>query len=165
MLVFHILLTLLLVAVFVFDVSRYLIPNWLVGLILLLYPVFYFAAPEPLDWVGALIAFGAIFAVGFTMFALRWVGGGDVKLLAVCALWVGSGKLLDLLVYMALLGGVVTFLLIAGRPIAVWAQSKWRPEKMLPAVLLPGEPVPYGTGIAGAMLYLIWAGEIPGLPI
>ena len=42
------------------------------------------------------------------LFALRAMGGGDVKLLTALALWIEPLWFLRLLVVMALLGGVLT---------------------------------------------------------
>jgi prepilin peptidase CpaA len=49
------------------------------------------------------------------MFALRWIGGGDAKLMAASALWMGASGLAPLLLYTTLAGGVLTLVLIAAR--------------------------------------------------
>lgn len=70
----------------------------------------------PLDRLGAHIACGAlVLAVAFAFFALRWIGGGDAKLAAATALWLGFGLTLPYLVYAALLGGALTLLILALR--------------------------------------------------
>ena len=59
---------------------------------------------------------GAIVLVGaFFCFAMGWKGGGDAKVAASVALWFGFDHLLDYLLYVSLLGGALTILLIQFR--------------------------------------------------
>lgn len=59
---------------------------------------------------------GAIVLVcAFTFFTMGWVGGGDAKLASAVALWFGFAWLFDYLVYAALAGGVLTFLIVQFR--------------------------------------------------
>ena len=102
--------------------------------------------------MGMHLAAGAlVLAVTFTLFALGWIGGGDAKLAAGIAMWMGFEFMLPFLLYAAVLGGVLTLALVIGRR---WA---------LPAPLLsvgwiqrlhhPKTGVPYGVALAiGAML-------------
>ena len=57
----------------------------------------------------------AVLAVGFGLFALRWIGGGDAKLAAATTLWLGFGLTVPYLVQAAVLGGVLTLLILALR--------------------------------------------------
>ena len=57
----------------------------------------------------------AVLAGAFVCFAFGWIGGGDAKLAAVTALWLGFGHLADYLVYASLLGGVLTIVIIQFR--------------------------------------------------
>lgn len=79
MLFFPILLTGFMAAVLFFDVTRYIIPNWLVGVLLVLYPAFVLMSPVPVGWPMALAAAGLMFVVGVVIFAFRLMGGGDVS--------------------------------------------------------------------------------------
>ncbi len=45
------------------------------------------------------------------LFAVRAMGGGDVKLLTALALWIAPLQFLNLLIVMALVGGVLTMVL------------------------------------------------------
>ena len=49
-----------------------------------------------------------VLAVTFVFFALGWIGGGDAKLAAATALWLGFDHLLKYLLYASLFGGVLT---------------------------------------------------------
>lgn len=57
----------------------------------------------------------AVLVVGFTFFALGWIGGGDAKLAAATTLWLGLGVMLPYLIYASLLGGSLTIFLLAVR--------------------------------------------------
>ena len=61
--------------------------------------------------LSAAIAAGLL-VVGFVFFARGWMGGGDAKLLAVTALWLGFDHAPAFLVYTALFGGALTFAIL-----------------------------------------------------
>lgn len=99
-----------------------------------------------------LIAGALMLALGFGMFAAGWIGGGDAKLLAASALWVGLIHLLPLLLLTGLIGTVLMVSIIAYRiypaealPLPNWAIRLHRSETGLP----------YGIAIgsAGLLLY------------
>ncbi|MEZ0220789.1 A24 family peptidase [Methylorubrum suomiense] len=48
----------------------------------------------------------------FAMFARGWVGGGDAKLAATTALWLGLSSLVDYLVVAAIIGGALTLAIV-----------------------------------------------------
>lgn len=163
MLSLAIVLSILMLLVFYFDVTSYLIPNWLVGLVLLCYPAIFIFSPEVVDWKMGLIAFGISFGIGLALFSAGWMGGGDVKLFAACCLWTGGPAIISFLFFTGLLGGVLALGLLIGRPIVAYYAARYRPDKPLPRVLMHGEPAPYGLAIAGAFLMVLWFGNIPGL--
>ncbi|MGE0755265.1 MAG: prepilin peptidase [Alphaproteobacteria bacterium] len=144
-------------AVLWFDVTRYMIPNWLCAALLLLYPVALYMSGMQADWQGALIAFGITFAVGFVIFARKWMGGGDVKLIIACSLWVGLQHLIEFVVLFAVIGGVLSIALYALRKLLL----RIKLAKQLPRLLRDGEPVPYGIAIASAFLIMMHTGKIP----
>ena len=64
-----------------------------------------------------------VLSVTFTLFAIGGMGGGDAKLLAATALWMGFGQeLMQYLVYSAALGGLLTMLILVYRrsPLSVY---------------------------------------------
>lgn len=70
--------------------------------------------------IGMHLAAGAlVLAVSFTLFALGWIGGGDAKLTAAIALWMGFELLLPFLLYASVFGGVLTLVLLVGRRYAL----------------------------------------------
>lgn len=154
----------MLVAIYT-DLTRYIIPNWLNLGLLLLYPVWYMLAPEPLNPLMSLAVFGILLVSGFALFALKVVGGGDVKLLAVCGLYTGWGSAsLGFVFYTGLIGGAMSLILIALRfAMPAMLAGLRRKEVTIPRVLTMDEPVPYGLAIALSFLIILWNGEMPGM--
>jgi len=75
-----------------------------------------------------LAAGGIVLVIGFGCFAMGWIGGGDAKLAAATALWLGFEHLMIYLLYASLFGGVLTVLLIQFRALplpAVMARQPW----------------------------------------
>lgn len=137
----------LLIAAFT-DLRRRQIDNWLNASIAATAPVFWWASglsPWPdIAWqIGiALATFGAL----AVLFALRAMGGGDVKLLTALALWIQPLWFLRLLVVMALLGGILTVTLGA------WHIARRQRERLA---------IPYGVAISAAGLWVLAAQYLP----
>jgi len=165
MLIIAFLLTFLTVAVMVTDLIKFKIPNIMVLAILLIYPVLLFIAPTMPDWQSALLVALASFAGGFVIFALKLMGGGDVKLFAVLTLYIGKSGFLDFLVGVGIYGGILTLFLLAIRPVSSYLVSKNRDTITIPRVLKIGEPVPYGIAIGLSFLHTLWVVGIPGIAI
>src|SRR5215207_11590927 len=91
-----------------------------------------------------------VLSVTFVFFARGWIGGGDAKLAAATALWLGFDHLLPYLLYASLLGGLLTLLLLQVRSIplpSLLSGQQW-------AVRLHRRDsgVPYGIALAAAAL-------------
>ncbi len=66
--------------------------------------------------IGMHVAAGfLVLSIGFVCFAFGWMGGGDAKLAASTALWLGWSQLLDYAIWASLFGGVLTLGLLALR--------------------------------------------------
>ena len=154
--VIAIILLISMLTVIYFDATRFIIPNWLVGGMLLLYPLAVFIAPVHIDWQMALVAMLIVFAIGYVVFALNMMGGGDIKLIIVLSLWVGFEKLTEFGFYFALLGGVMSIALLLIRKIIPHTTS----NKPIPRILRDKEPVPYGVAIAGAFLWMLMNNQV-----
>lgn len=92
-----------------------------------------------------------VLAIGVLLFIPGWIGGGDAKLTAAVALWLGFDNLIGYLFFVALAGGALTILFLKVRatplPLCVCTQP-W-------AVRLHDRRtgVPYGVALAaGALL-------------
>ena len=57
----------------------------------------------------------AVLIVGFVLFNMGVMGGGDAKLLAASALWFGTAFTLPYLLAASVLGGVLTLIIIIAR--------------------------------------------------
>lgn len=82
------------------------VPNWLVMGLILLWALASWRDSEVLNAsLGGALACGAgMLAVGYSFRALGWLGGGDGKLLAAFALWLGPDDLGLWLLAMAAIG-------------------------------------------------------------
>lgn len=139
----------------VYDLLTMTIPNRLTLVILALFPVAAFAAGFDLALVGwHLLAFAGVLAFGLFMFAMGWIGGGDAKMAAATALWLGPFMpLLEWGILFAILGGALTLLILMGRGIPLplfLARQEW-------AARLHDRRtgVPYGIalGVAAMMVF------------
>ena len=91
-----------------------------------------------------------VLAIAFGCFACGWIGGGDAKLAASTALWLGFGQLLDYLLCASLLGGALTLLILRFRiyPLPnVLAGQEW-----VVRLHRVDAGVPYGIALALAAL-------------
>ena len=135
-------LAVLLLFAAVTDLKERIIANRLNLVIALLAPAWWWASGlEPWPDMAIQAALGVVvFAIFAGLFALGWMGGGDVKLLGALALWLPLALLLKMLVVMSLAGGVLT--------LAVVAVHRFRKLETNPEV-------PYGVAIAAAALWVI----------
>jgi prepilin peptidase CpaA len=102
--------------------------------------------------------FLAVFALGCGLFALGWMGGGDIKLLAACALWFDWGAALPWMVYVTIGGGILALLIVAGRRIV----PRTAREGSSLAIFASNGPIPYGVAIAlGTIMALYMVGPNP----
>ncbi|WP_295638556.1 prepilin peptidase [Novosphingobium sp.] len=130
------------------DIRRRQIDNWLNAAIAMGAPAFWWASGLSL-YPGVAMQLGvalAAFAVLCGMFALRVMGGGDVKLLTALALWLPWQPFMQLLLYMSLIGGVLTVVLGA------WHVMRRQRDKL---------KIPYGVAIASAGLLVMATHYLP----
>jgi prepilin peptidase CpaA len=144
-----------LIAAALHDVAARTIPNAIPGLVALLGLVSRVAQQE-LAW--GLLAFLVVLALGILAWRFRVMGGGDVKLLAACALLVPPGAVPGMLAAIALAGGLLALFYLAfrGRRLALPQRAATLPARALRAEiwrLRRGGPLPYAVAIAaGAIL-------------
>lgn len=124
------------------DLRRRQIDNWLTGAIALSAPLFWWSSELSL-WPGVAIQLAVAFVALLVLaglFAIKWMGGGDVKLLTALALWISPELFVQLLFIMALAGGMLT--------IVMGAWHVMRREKQRLAI-------PYGVAIAFGGLWVL----------
>ncbi|MEO3386607.1 prepilin peptidase [Mesorhizobium sp. CAU 1741] len=119
-----------------------------------------FAAVAPftgMDWAiyGWHFAVAAmVLAITFSLFAIGVMGGGDAKLLAATALWMGySVELMQYLVYASLLGGLMTLLIVLYRASALSAFTGGNMFLRHFANTKAGIPYGVALGISGLIVY------------
>jgi prepilin peptidase CpaA len=140
----------LLVAAFT-DLRRRQIDNWLNAAIVLTAPLYWWASGMGWSDAGWQLASATIaFAVLAVLFALRQMGGGDVKLLTALALWIAPLWFLRLLIVMALLGGVLTIAM------AIHHRLRRRSGRV---------KVPYGVAISTAGLWVLAVQNLPSMSL
>ncbi len=107
----------------------------------------------PLPDMGRHLAASAIvlvFAFGF--FARGWIGGGDAKLAAATALWLGFSHLMDYLLVASIIGGALTLLILQARK---WPLPHFMARQPWIARLHAVETgIPYGIALAAAGLII-----------
>ena len=136
------------------DLLTMKISNKLVLLIVAAFFIVALAVQLPLDVLGMHVLCAAlVLAVGFAFFAFGWIGGGDAKLAAATALWLGFDLAVPFLVYSTLLGGVLTLAILGLRNLPlmpVLARYGW-----LERLHDRKSCVPYGIAmaIAGLLIY------------
>lgn len=123
------------------DWRRRIIENWLTAGIALTAPILWWANGFTLAGMGIQIAMAIVLFLAFLIFfMLGMMGGGDVKLIAALALWFPLVPMMNMLVVMAILGGLLT--------LGMMIRHKLRKDEA------PLE-VPYGIAIALAGLWAI----------
>jgi prepilin peptidase CpaA len=133
------------------DLLTFTIPNRLCAVLALGYLVF--AALLGVSAVDILLNIScalAILVVAFVMFNLGWIGGGDAKLAAATAAWLGWTAILNYGLAAAIFGGILTLILLGARaaPLpAAFGRIEW-----LARLHNVKAGVPYGIALAAAGL-------------
>lgn len=138
------------------DLTTRQIHNKLIILLLGLYAPLVIASGGGI----AVMAQGVLAAIpvlilGFLCFSLGWMGGGDAKLMPVSVLWLGPGLGISYLLVGAILGALMTVLLLGYRR---YAGPSPDPDAQV------DPDVPYGPALAvsGVLMFLQswWVGQI-----
>jgi prepilin peptidase CpaA len=136
-----------------FDLLTMTIPNRVSLALVAAFPVAALCAGMDGAAMAAHLSAGVLMlAAGIFMFGRGWLGGGDAKLLAAAALWLGFEHLAGYLLLVALFGGLLALLVIFYRQLAppLWlCRQAW-------ALRLHDSRVgiPYGIALAVAALWI-----------
>ena len=131
------------------DWRRRQIDNKLTAAIAVGAPLFWWASGFSLTDIGWQLGVAlAAFAILAGLFALGWMGGGDVKLISALALWIKPLIFVRLLVIMAIIGGVLTL------AFGCWHIVRRQRERLA---------IPYGIAIAAAGLWVLIDTYLPAL--
>jgi prepilin peptidase CpaA len=109
------------------------------------------AVGMPINEIGMHVSCGAGFlCLTFVLFALGWIGGGDAKLSAATAVWLGWGNIVDYIGVASVIGGVLTLIFLQARK---WPMPEFLTARDWFARLYDhGNGVPYGIALAAAGL-------------
>lgn len=135
------------------DLLTMTIPNRVSLVLVAGFAVAAIVAGLPAPTIALHIASGALaLIVGFAMFARGWLGGGDAKLLASTALWLGFENLAQYGLLASLAGGALALTVLLYRT--------WLPPMFMagPAWALRlherNAGIPYGIALAAAALWI-----------
>ena len=137
-----------------FDLTSFTIPNLLSLAVVAAFAIFGLAAGlQPGIFAFHLLAGLIALAAGFTLFALGYIGGGDAKLFAAVALWLGLRDVPAYALVSSVMGGFLTLALLALRqwPLpAGLARQGW-----IIRLHEKSSGIPYGVALAmGALIIL-----------
>jgi len=149
------------------DIARFEIPNWVSIVLTIGYFVTALLGGVPFTELALHAGAGAaVFMAGAVLFYFGAFGGGDVKLMAACAVWIGWHDLLSFLLIVGLAGGVVTLMLVVSRLLyrigrknyasaSDEAASDEKATSWYARLLSPERGVPYGVaiGLAGLLAF------------
>jgi prepilin peptidase CpaA len=154
-----ILLPLLLVASAGWDIASFTIPNFLTLTVAGAFLLFALVAGLSAAVIGWHLLAGLLgLVLGFTLFALGWIGGGDAKLFAAMALWLGFGDLMAYALIASVFGGALTLaiLLLRQYPLPqLLARQDW-----LARLHDARAGIPYGVALAAGAFFLLPSSEI-----
>lgn len=109
---------------------------------------------------------GLVLAVGFVLFACGWVGGGDAKLAAAIALWLGWDHAIEFIGLSAIFGGVLTLLILSFRNSVLPLPAFVIRQPWIQRLHDAKEGVPYGVALAAGALAVypqtIWVQVVLG---
>lgn len=129
------------------DFKSLIIPNWVSLLILAIYPVAVLTSPELIEWWWSLAVFGVVLVIGFTLFIIGGLGGGDVKLISALSLWAGLDGIFGFLMVTVLMGGVLVPIFVI-RGSLKEKDSEMSLIRKMRTQLRAKLQIPYGVAIA-----------------
>jgi prepilin peptidase CpaA len=134
------------------DVTSYTIQNWIsVALAAAFFPIALILG-VPANLLFTHLGIGLIgLVLGMIMFGLGWIGGGDAKLFAAAALWLGIPAGYTYLAVTGVAGGALAVMLLSLRSLWVRPYVVNSPA-WFGRLATPGENVPYGVAIAAGAL-------------
>ncbi|WP_269714709.1 A24 family peptidase [Caulobacter sp. NIBR2454] len=129
------------------DLTSFTIPNWISLALVAAFPLAAILCGVSWAAAGLAVLVGmAALVMGMGMFALGWIGGGDAKLMAAAALWLGWPAIAPFMLVTALAGGGLAVGLLALRspmlrPLAL-GRAAW-----VDRLADPTAGAPYGVAI------------------
>ncbi|HWA91224.1 MAG TPA: prepilin peptidase [Rhizomicrobium sp.] len=136
------------------DIASFTIPNALSLVLIAAFALYAALVGMPLGPIGLHLLAGAIgLAAGFTLFALGHVGGGDAKLFACIALWLGFSSLLEFTLVASVFGGGLALLLLTLRNVPLPASLAG--QGWIVRLHDSRSGIPYGVALAAGALVVL----------
>lgn len=129
------------------DVRAYRIPNWTSILIVVAFLIVAVFTPYAPLMRGLFTGF-AVLCLGIGMFALGWMGGGDVKLFSALAVWSGPSLLAPFALITCLAGAALALIMLS--PL-----GRLAPQAPTKSKTATGQPMPYGVAIAAGGAWVL----------
>ncbi|MCP4395185.1 MAG: peptidase [Alphaproteobacteria bacterium] len=136
----------------IIDIKTYTIANWISIVIIALFPIILFLN-QGLEFMTLLSHLGAGLAMllfGAGLFATGAFGGGDAKLIAALAVWLGWKALMPFLLIMSVVGGLFTVIILTIRKLDLFKETK---QEWLIKMRKKDRGVPYGVAISIAGIF------------
>ena len=141
------------------DIASFTIPNFLQLALVGSFVVFVLATGMMPAVIGMHLLAGLLgLVVGFTLFALGYVGGGDAKLFACVLLWLGFKNLVDYTLIASALGGFLTLAILGLRQVplpAAFTSQSW-----IARLHSATSGIPYGVALAAGAFVILPQTEI-----
>ncbi len=133
-----------------FDLTRHRIPNLLTysGMVAGLLIFLLFRRDQITNFP---VAFLLGFGVYYLCYMFGWIGGGDVKLMAMVGLLGGTRFLAEVMLYSAVIGGLIAL------GVALVLMFRSRSPR--------GAQIPYGTAIVAGIYLVVFASPAGGLAL
>jgi len=136
------------------DLATYTIPNPIQIVLLAGFFLFAFASGMSFGVLSGHLLAGVVgLVIGFALFGLGYVGGGDAKLFACVSLWFGLPDLLPYALTASMFGGALTLGLLFFRKIplpALLARQQW-----LMRLHDRESGIPYGVALAAGSFAIL----------
>jgi prepilin peptidase CpaA len=148
----------------VWDIASFTIPNFIILALLSLFILFVGGAMiggAGIGWPEAwfhLLAGTIGLVIGMVLFGTGVIGGGDAKLFAVAALWIGLNSLFEYTLIVTLFGGLLTLFILVLRSMPmplVLTKYEW-----VTHLLNRNSGIPYGVALAAGALFMLPRGEL-----
>jgi prepilin peptidase CpaA len=148
----------ILLACALYDLTDLRIPNFLNVMLIALFILVVIARPSGIDLLGHGLVFLGVFAFGAVCFYLGYWGGGDVKLYAASALWMGPELIISFIFCVSVLAGIFAVCLLAVRRIISMFALNDRnrsDSNAFPKFLVVGEGIPFAVPLSISVFLLM----------
>lgn len=137
------------------DLTTFTIPNWVSGILVLGFLPYALLRWSDIPLASHLFLGVATFIICFIFWKLRWLGGGDVKLVGATALWMGPQNIVSFILVLSLAGAAFGLLLMWIRKWNLSIQASHLPATIKNlAAKAEDHACPYGVPTAVAAIIM-----------